>query len=100
MDDAMTSYDAQAWREIQRWKEKKLRGKERHLVPAQWRKRTVDAARTAKDKLELLPGADLFDELLLNALHGLMGLASKAALASVREAAVVGAYRKKSHAVT
>jgi hypothetical protein len=100
MGHAMTPYDAEAWREIQRWKEKKLRRKERHLVPAQWRERTVAAAHTAKDQLESLPGADRFEELLLNALQGLMGLAAKAALASVRESAVVEAYRKKGHLVT
>jgi hypothetical protein len=93
----MTLYDQRAWAEIEQWRAGRLSARARHLVPAKVRGRVSRAAQGAKERFDSLPGADKFEAHFVKALGGLLDLGSRAAMASVRDSAIVGAYRKRGH---
>jgi EcsC protein family len=93
----MMPYDRRAWAEIERWREKRLTGRARRVIPQKVRDRVSEAGGIAKDKFESLPGADEFETLFVKALGGLVDLGSRAAMASVRDGAILEAYRKRGH---
>lgn len=95
----MTPYDQRAWEEIERWRASRLGTKARHLVPAHIRDGMSRATQSAKERLESLPGAEAFESVFVDALGGLLDVGSRAGAASVRDGAIVGAYRKRGYAV-
>jgi len=99
MTTEMALYDRQAWAEIEKWREKRLTARVRRVLPQEWRDRISDAGRRAKQRFESLPGASEFEALFVRALGGLMDLGSRAAMATVREGAILEAYRKRGHDV-
>jgi hypothetical protein len=99
MGNAMTLYDQRAWAEIERWRASRLSTKARTFVPANIRDRMSRTTQSAKERFEKLPGADAFESLFVKALGGLLDLGSRAAMASVRDGAIVEAYRKRGYDV-
>ena len=97
MAGTMTPYDARAWSEIEAWRDKQVERKSKSLVPVKVRERGKAFGQTAKDKFEALPGAERFEEVLLKSLEGLTDLVSRTAMSSVRDSAVLKAYRKRGH---
>ena len=97
MNNTMSHYDQRAWAEIEQWRAGRLSSRARHLVPANVRGRVSRTAQGAKARLDSLPGADEFEAFFVKALGGLMDLGSRAAMASVRDSAIVEAYRKRGH---
>ncbi|WP_199443405.1 EcsC family protein [Umezawaea beigongshangensis] len=91
----MSDYDAEAWRALNDRPERTSK----QLLPAGLRARLSRTADSAKEKFESLPGAGRFEEMLTDALRGLTDLGARAARASLRRDAVLGAYRKRGHAV-
>ena len=95
----MTPYDRRAWAEIEKWREKRLTARTRRLIPQKVRGRLSEAGRGAKARFEGLPGAGEFEALFVKALGGLVDLGSRAAMATVRDGAILEAYRKHGHDV-
>jgi len=95
----MTSYDQRAWAEIEQWRASRLSTQARHLVPAKLRGSMSRATQGAKAQFDSLPGVDDFEALFVRAFGGLLDLGSQAAMASVRDSAIVEAYRKRGHHV-
>jgi hypothetical protein len=96
----MPPYEAAAWEEIARWKQRRFEKESRRLVPAAWRERATRAAHAAKDRFEALPGAETFESLFGDAVEGLLDFGARAARASVRREAVVRAYQKRAYEVS
>lgn len=99
MTSEMTRYDSRAWTEVEKWRDSQLTARTRHLIPAKARARISGAGETAKAKFDSLPGADKFEELFLSAMGGLVELGSRTAMASVRDSAIIAAYKKHGHDV-
>ena len=99
MTAEMTPYDHRAWAEIERWREKRLTARTRRVIPQEVRDRLSDAGRRAKEKFDSLPGAGEFEALFVRSSGGLVDLGSRAAMASVREGAILEAFRKRGHEV-
>jgi hypothetical protein len=100
MEHAMTPYDQRAWAEIERWRASRLSTKARTLVPANIRDMMSRTTQGAKARFESLPGAEAFESLFVKALGGgLLELGSRAAMASVRDDAILKAYRKHGYDV-
>lgn len=95
----MTPYDARAWAEIERWRASQLSTKARTRVPASIRDRMSRTSQSARARFESLPGAEAFESLFVKALGGLLDLGSRGAMASVRDGAIVEAYRKRGYDV-
>ena len=96
----MTSYDRAAWEDLARWRQARLSGSQRHLVPEAIRRRAARAGKSAQSRLNDLPGADQFVETVRKSLDGLLELVSRAAEASLRRSSVVKAYSKLGHTVS
>ncbi len=95
----MTPYDERAWAEIVEWRQKRLTARTRRMLPAAVRDRAVKAGENAKEKFEALPGAHEFEARFLEALGGLGDFGARTAMASVRDGAIIEAYRKRGHTV-
>src|SRR3954451_14478813 len=95
----MTPYDARAWAEIVEWRRQRLTARTRRLLPAAVRERAVKVGKNAKEKFEALPGAQEFESRFLEALGGLGDFGARTAMASVRDDAIIEAYRKRGHTV-
>jgi hypothetical protein len=95
----MTPYEEQAWAEIVEWRQDRLTARTRRLLPAAVRERAAKAGQSAKKKFEALPGAHEFESKFLKALGGLGDFGARTAMASVRDGAIVEAYRKGGHTV-
>lgn len=95
----MTPYEQRAWAEIVEWRENRLTARTRRLLPAAVRERAVKVRQNAKAKVEALPGAHEFESRFLEALGGLGDFGARTAMASVRDDAIVEAYRKRGHTV-
>lgn len=99
MASELTPYDSRAWTEIEKWRDSQLTARTRHFIPARIRAKVSDAGENAKAKFESLPGSDRFEALFINALGGLVDLGSRTAMASVRDGAIIAAYKKHGHDV-
>lgn len=99
MTTEMAPYDRRAWAEIEKWREKRLTAQTRRVLPQEWRDKVSGTARRAKQRFDSLPGVSEFEALFLRASAGLMDLGSRAAMATVREKAILEAYRKRGHDV-
>ncbi len=99
MSNEMTPYEERAWAEIVEWREDLFTTRTRRMVPAAVRDRAVKAGRNAKAKVEALPAAHDFEAFFLKALGGLGDFGARTAMASVRDDAIVEAYRKRGHTV-
>jgi hypothetical protein len=95
----MTPYEERAWDEIVQWRQDRLTVRTRRLVPAAVRDRAAKAGESAKAKFEGLPGVSEFEARFLKALSGLGDFGARSAMASVRDSAIIGAYRKRGHTV-
>jgi hypothetical protein len=95
----MTPYDDRAWAEIVEWRESRLGARTRRRLPVGVRDRLSGSARNAKAKFEALPGVSEFEEKFLKSLSGLVDLGARTGMASVRDGAIIGAYRKRGYAV-
>jgi hypothetical protein len=100
MSADMTAYDVDAWRGVERWKERRIRRQARQLLPGRWRERLADAGTTAKERFQRLPAAGQFEQAFAGALEGVAGFGSRVAMASVRDSAVISAYQKRGYPVT
>ncbi len=69
------------------------------MLPAAVRNRVAKAGNNAKEKFEAVPGAREFEALFLKALSGLLDLGARTAMASVRDDAIIKAFRKRGHTV-
>jgi hypothetical protein len=105
-EQAMSTYDENAWADVQAWRLKRREEKERSVlkavrdrVPMGVREQAASIGRSVKDRVDDLPGAEAFQGALLDAIEGLTSFATKAALASVRESKVVDSYRGHGHDV-
>lgn len=99
MSNEMTPYDERAWAEIAEWRQNRLTARTRRLVPAAVRGRAGKVVHNAKEKFETLPGAQAFEAKFQEALGGLGDFGARTAMASVRDGAIIEAYRKRGHAV-
>lgn len=99
MNNELSPYDQCAWDEIERWREGRLAARAGRIVPTRVRQRFSGAVRSAKERLEDLPGASEFEALFNSALGGLLDLSARAARASVRQGAIVEAFRKRGYDV-
>lgn len=99
VSNEMTPYEEAAWAEIVEWRQHRLTAQTRRVLPAAVRDRSAKAGRNAKEKFEALPGAQAFEARFLEALGGLGDFGARTAMASVRDDAIVGAYRKRGHTV-
>lgn len=99
MSTEMTPYEERAWAEIVEWRHDRLTARTRRVLPAAVRDRAVKAGHNAKDKFEALPGAQAFEDRFLEALGGLGDFGARTAMASVRDGAIIEAYRKRGHTV-
>lgn len=99
MTSEMTPYDSRAWTEIEQWRDNRLTARTRQFIPARIRTKVSDAGENARAKFGSLPGAERFEELFINALGGLVDLGSRTAMASVRDGAIIAAYKKHGHDV-
>lgn len=99
MTSEMTPYDSRAWAEIEKWRDNQLTARTRHFVPARIRTKVSGAGENAKAKFESLPGSERFEQLFVNALGGLVDFGSRTAMASVRDGAIIAAYKKHGHEV-
>lgn len=96
----MTPYDARAWAEVGKWREGKLSGESRKVLPQGVRDKAQRLGRGAQRSVAAVPGSAKFEEALTTALSGLTDVASRAAMASVRTGAVVSAFQKAGHDVS
>lgn len=92
----MNSYDRAAWAEIEKWRRSQLDAQVRQLMPAKVR----ELGRAAKDKLGELPAFSDFEALFADALGGMTEFGARAAIATVRDKAIVDAFRKAGHNVS
>ena len=69
------------------------------MLPSAVRDRAVKAGQNAKEKFEALPGAHEFESKFVEALGGLGDFGARTAMASVRDDAIIEAYRKRGHTV-
>lgn len=99
MTTQMTPYDASAWAETEEWRHGRLSASGRRLVPGQIRAWFASGGRVAKEKFASLPGAAEFEAIFLKTLDGLMDLGSRAAMASVRDGAIIEAFKRRGHDV-
>ena len=99
MSNELSPYDHSAWAEIEAWREGRLTYRARHVVPDRVRNRFSSTMTSAKHRLDALPGASEFEALFNGALGGLLDFSARAARASVRQTAVVDAFRKHGHDV-
>jgi len=95
----MTPYEERAWAEIAEWRQGRLTARTRRVIPAAVRDRAVKVGHTAKEKFEALPGAHEFESKFREALGGLGDFGARTAMASVRDDAIIKAYRKRGHTV-
>ena len=95
----MTPYDRRAWAEVEKWREQRLTARARRVLPEKVRGRLSDTGNRAKGKIDALPGVGEFEKLFAKSLGSLMDLGSRTAMATVREGAVLKAYRKRGHEV-
>ncbi len=99
MTTEMAPYDRRSWAEIEKWREKRLTARAWRVLPQEWRDKLSEAGRRAKQRFESLPGAGEFEALFVRALGGLMDFGARASMATVREGAILEAYRKHGHDV-
>jgi hypothetical protein len=99
VSNEMTPYEERAWAEIVEWRQDRLTVRTRRMLPAAVRERAVKVGQNAKEKFEALPGAHEFESRFLEALGGLGDLGARTAMASVRDGAIIEAYRKRGHTV-
>lgn len=99
MSTEVSPYDTDAWAEIESWRDRRLTGQTRRVLPQPVRARVSGTMGSAKDKLEALPGASQFESVFNGALRGLLDLGARAGQASVRHSAVVSAFQKRGHEV-
>lgn len=95
----MTPYDTRAWEEITKWRQAKLSGEARKVLPQGVRDQAQKLGRRAHRSAAAVPGSAAFEEALSTALSGLSDVASRAGMASVRTGAVVSAFQKAGHEV-
>jgi EcsC family protein len=91
----MSEYDGEAWDALIASE----KPSERSLLPAVVRDRLQRTGEVAKRRIDMIPGSEQFQGLLMKALGGFTDLGSRAARASVRSGAVLKAYQKRGHAV-
>jgi hypothetical protein len=99
MSTEMTPYEERAWAEIVEWRGNRLTARTRRVVPAAVRHRAGRVGQNAKEKFEALPGAHAFEAKFQEALGGLGDFGARTAMASVRDGAIIEAYRKRGHTV-
>ena len=95
----MSPYEKRAWAEIEKWSNSRLTARTRHVVPPGARRRLTSAGKTAKKRVDSLPGAGEFEAIFVKALGGLTDLGARAAMASIRDGSIAEAYRKSGHPV-
>jgi hypothetical protein len=91
----MSEYDSKAWDALISSEQPA----ERSLLPDIVRNRLQRTGEVAKRRIDMIPGSEQFQGLLMKALGGFTDLGSRAARASVRSGAVLKAYQKRGHAV-
>src|SRR4051794_19749656 len=91
---AMTPYEERAWAEIVEWRQDRLTARTRRMLPAAVRDRAVKVGQAAKEKFEALPGTQEFESTFKDVLGGLGDFGARTAMASVRDGAIIDAYRK------
>lgn len=99
MPTEMTSYDERAWAGIVEWRQDRLTARTRRMLPPAVRERAVKLGRKAQEKFEALPGASAFESVFLESLGGLGDFGARTAMASVRNGAIIEAYRRRGHSV-
>lgn len=99
VSNEMTPYEERAWAEIVEWRQDRLTARTRRFLPAAMRDRSVKGGQIAKEKFQTLPGAHEFESRFREALGGLGDLGARTAMASVRDDAIIEAYRKRGHTV-
>lgn len=97
MLDDMNSYDRKAWDAVVEWRTRRLTTQQRHLFPKSARDRVAKAGAKVQERAGQLPGAEALQETLSKAVDGVIGTVNRAAIASVRQKAVLGAYAKRGH---
>ncbi len=97
--EGMSDYDRSAWAEIEAWRDKRLNGVQRHMLPNVARQQLARVGTAAHERLNVMPGADAFQGLFFRAVDGLVGMVNRMTIASVRRQAVVAAYAKRGHAI-
>ena len=95
----MMPYDGRAWAEIEKWREGRLTARTKRVLPAGAREKLSGVGRAAKTRFDALPGAGEFEALFLKSLGGLVDFGSRAAMATVRDEAILQAFRKRGHDV-
>lgn len=98
-EDRMTPYDRKAWSEIETWRERRASARTRRAFPSGVVSRVSAAGSWVRGAAASMPGAAQFEAALSSALSGLTDLGSRAASASVRDEAVLKAFRKRGHEV-
>ena len=91
----MSEYDGEAWDALIASE----KPSERSFLPAVVRDRLHRTGEVAKRRIDMIPGSEQFQGLLMKALGGFTDLGSRAARASVRSGAVLKAYQKRGHDV-
>ena len=99
MATEMTPYDQRAWAETEKWRERRLTSRGRRLIPEKIRGKVSDFGRALKDKFETLPGSEEFEAVFTRARGRLVDLGSRGAMTTVRDGAILSAYRKRGHDV-
>lgn len=97
MSIEMTPYEERAWTDILEWRQNRLTARTRRVLPAAVRDRAAKAGHGAKEKFEALPGAHEFESKFLEALGSLGDFGARTAMASVRDEAIIEAYRRQGH---
>lgn len=95
----MSTYERQAWAEVEHWRAKGLASTGRRFLPAAVRERAADLATRGRSVAEGVPGAALVEQAVQSAFGGLLGLTADASAATVRASSVISAYRKAGHEV-
>ncbi len=99
MAPTMSDYDEEAWREIKEWRERLTRTPGRRLMPETLRHRIRRGGRSAREFVEAIPGVSAFERTIGDAVDGLVGTLTDAAIATVRRDAILAAYRRKGHEI-
>ena len=99
MLDNMSGYDRKAWDTIVQWRARRLNSAQRHVLPKAARDRLRVAGAEVQQRLGQLPGAEVLQQTMRKSVDGVLGTVNRAAVASVRQKAVLAAFAKRGHEV-
>lgn len=99
MPPDFSPYDRRAWDDVDRWRDKRLTGRSRSLIPSPVRNQLDKGRAAVQERFAAVPGSDQFAELFQRALGGIQDTINRVVVATVRERAVIRAFERRGHEI-